>query len=492
MISHNVVVGYTHDTYAPAIWHGIHGWRFQEDFHISLGKGIGYDTHTVHYTGPDGDYLETFATRDDSAGHTSTHVSYTGSLIQCRATRISIVGGRPAIQVHPVQITLKPGVRLAPETPYELPPASVKRGKVVSQWSLDLDQLQIHEQKATVGAPELLNLPSRHGVKAWKIRVHTMGDPADYYIWTTARGEGLKVEMPIEAGQLFGILTPYHQPQSGAESAAAWRLGNPISLQATGITVRKPSLVNALDLSITGLPANCSLPSDGCQTVISTGPGAVHVSVATPGSPTPGPMTTFASMLGMKAANAETAPLEVELPPIGHSPLPAEQQAALLASDGRISAGAAIAALSHAMIHGATSDVGRCKLIDEWLYTHLKLEAGMPPDRDASIILRSRSAGPDDYAIAFAALARAAGVPTRVCAGIVLDGGRFYLHTWDESWVGNGWLPIDSSRRGIFVDATHVKLAEGGAEASAQALALLKSLTQAVLRVEWVQPEAAR
>src|SRR5947209_1869987 len=70
-----------------------------------------------------------------------------------------------------------------------------------------------------------------------------------------------------------------------------------------------------------------------------------------------------------------------------------------------------------------------------------------------------------DYATLYAALARAAGVPTRLCAGIVYAQGKFYYHAWAESYVGQ-WVAFDPTlydpeQPVAYVDATHIKFAQG-------------------------------
>jgi transglutaminase-like putative cysteine protease len=63
----------------------------------------------------------------------------------------------------------------------------------------------------------------------------------------------------------------------------------------------------------------------------------------------------------------------------------------------------------------------------------------------------------------YAAFARSLGIPTKVTNGLVysqeLDG--FLYHTWAESYVGSGWLPVDPTFGQVGVDATHLKLVDG-------------------------------
>ena len=62
-----------------------------------------------------------------------------------------------------------------------------------------------------------------------------------------------------------------------------------------------------------------------------------------------------------------------------------------------------------------------------------------------------------------APLARAAGIPARVVAGAMYAEDGFYYHAWTELWLGS-WVSADAVFRQMPVDATHVKLIEGGPE----------------------------
>ena len=84
--------------------------------------------------------------------------------------------------------------------------------------------------------------------------------------------------------------------------------------------------------------------------------------------------------------------------------------------------------------------------------------------RSAVEILRSRDGVCRDYATLFTAVARAAGVPTRLCSGIVYFKDAFYYHAWVECQLTpgiDGWYPFDATLDDDFVDATHVKFAQG-------------------------------
>ncbi len=83
--------------------------------------------------------------------------------------------------------------------------------------------------------------------------------------------------------------------------------------------------------------------------------------------------------------------------------------------------------------------------------------------RTASDINRDRRGVCREYTTFFTAIARNAGIPTRVCVGVVFANGAFVYHAWPEVWVGekNGWVALEPTWGRPFADATHIKLAQG-------------------------------
>ncbi|HOM70663.1 MAG TPA: transglutaminase domain-containing protein [Armatimonadota bacterium] len=102
------------------------------------------------------------------------------------------------------------------------------------------------------------------------------------------------------------------------------------------------------------------------------------------------------------------------------------------------------------------------KTIRAWVTKNMKPQADMGIPRPAVDVLNNRVGVCRDYSVLFASLARAVGIPTKVVAGIVYMNGHFYYHAWAECYVGE-WVAFDATYPSDFVDATHVKLAEGDA-----------------------------
>lgn len=103
-----------------------------------------------------------------------------------------------------------------------------------------------------------------------------------------------------------------------------------------------------------------------------------------------------------------------------------------------------------------------CSSIRAWIYGNLKVKSDIGITRSGSDVLKSKVGVCRDYAILFASLARGAGIPSKVVSGLIYTDGAFYYHAWVECYVGK-WIPFDATMPSDFVDATHVKLAEGDA-----------------------------
>jgi len=115
-----------------------------------------------------------------------------------------------------------------------------------------------------------------------------------------------------------------------------------------------------------------------------------------------------------------------------------------------------------------------------WVYGALdKRPAATIPN--AVQVLQTRAGDCNEHAVLFAALARAVGLPARVVAGLVYADGVFLYHAWDEVWLGEQWVSVDPAFDQMPVDATHIKLVEGGPEAHAALVPIIGRLQLDVL-----------
>ena len=97
----------------------------------------------------------------------------------------------------------------------------------------------------------------------------------------------------------------------------------------------------------------------------------------------------------------------------------------------------------------------------------------------------------NEHTILYAALARSAGIPTRISAGVVRVLTRFYYHAWPEVYVGS-WMAVDPTLGQFPADATHLRLIQGGLDKQAPIIAAIGSLRLEVKGVRMSGLEAAR
>lgn len=93
-------------------------------------------------------------------------------------------------------------------------------------------------------------------------------------------------------------------------------------------------------------------------------------------------------------------------------------------------------------------------------------------------VLESGRGDCNEHTVLFVALARAAGLPARTCAGIVYLDGSFGYHAWPLVWVGE-WVPMDPTFGQFVADATHIILAEGSLESQYVITAVMGRLSVA-------------
>jgi transglutaminase-like putative cysteine protease len=117
--------------------------------------------------------------------------------------------------------------------------------------------------------------------------------------------------------------------------------------------------------------------------------------------------------------------------------------------------------LADSIIGGAASTEDRIARILRWLEHNVEKA---PLDVFSALdVLQQRKAECQGHAYLYTALARAAGVPTRIVNGLVYSEELrgFLYHSWAESLVGSHWQVVDPTFGQTVADATHIKLVEG-------------------------------
>ena len=112
------------------------------------------------------------------------------------------------------------------------------------------------------------------------------------------------------------------------------------------------------------------------------------------------------------------------------------------------------------LIVGTVKDQSQvARLLEEWVAKEIK---GTESDGQSPLdTLKSGNGDCQSHTRLYAALARAARIPTRIVSGLVyLPGQGFLYHSWAESYIG-GWLTVDPALGVMPVDLTHIKFVQG-------------------------------
>ena len=92
----------------------------------------------------------------------------------------------------------------------------------------------------------------------------------------------------------------------------------------------------------------------------------------------------------------------------------------------------------------------------QWVYTAItdkKMSGGFSSSLTA---LESLSGDCTEHTVLFIALARAAGIPARICSGVTFAKDAFYYHFWPEVYVGR-WVQMDPTLGQTIADANHIQ-----------------------------------
>lgn len=152
-----------------------------------------------------------------------------------------------------------------------------------------------------------------------------------------------------------------------------------------------------------------------------------------------------------------------------------------LASDHVINAdNAIIVKRSKKIVDGEKAAFKAVQKIYDWVFNNI--DKKLIDTVSAVDTLKSGEGECQAHANLFAALARAAGIPTKVISGIVYseDFGGFMYHAWNEVYLGQ-WISVDPTMGEFPADATHLKLAEGGMEEQIKIMALVGKVKAEIL-----------
>jgi transglutaminase-like putative cysteine protease len=150
-----------------------------------------------------------------------------------------------------------------------------------------------------------------------------------------------------------------------------------------------------------------------------------------------------------------------------------------------------IIAETNLALKGITGPRARAERLTRYVSALLdkKPTVSLPSARE---VLRTKVGDCNEHTALYVAMARAAGIPSRIAVGLVFVRGvqgAFYYHAWPEVYLDEGdgrgmWLPVDPTFNQFPADGTHLRLVRGGLEKQAAILPLMGSLRITVLDLD--------
>ncbi len=122
----------------------------------------------------------------------------------------------------------------------------------------------------------------------------------------------------------------------------------------------------------------------------------------------------------------------------------------------------------------------RAKKLLDWVHTHIEKRPVLSLP-DALSTLENRVGDCNEHAVLLAALARAAGIPTRIEAGMVYLKGRFYYHAWNLMYLGK-WITADSLFGQLPADVSHLRFATGSPEQQLDLMGIIGKIRLTVIK----------
>lgn len=343
------------------------------------------------------------------------------------AGKIDCVKTDAAGRQTPQVAEIPAGVKLVADERLVLAAGRLEVGKQVDMWQFNPVSVSVEKHELKAVRKEALALVGET-IDALVVEIHSPWVNAT--AWVDEQGRVRKLEAKM------GEATLEFREEAKDLAMTVDTGGAGVDLMAaTAIRPDKPIVgargVGRLVLKVRGLELVKEVPQGHWQRVEDAGDGWRKLTIdALEGLPEPGP-TDAERAAYLKA----TAYIQSDHPDI--------------------------VAATKAALDGATTPAAKAEKLGRWVHGRVRWQSDIGLFRSALEVLHDPNGVCRDAAALYTALARAAGVPTRVCSGVEYVGDSFLGHAWAESWTGDKWLVIDATLPQTFVDATHLKLAQG-------------------------------
>lgn len=295
-------------------------------------------------------------------------------------------------------------------------------GKTVRLAMLDAESVKITQVKVEVVGLEPLSpdTPSVH------LR-NNLYPIVDNDIWVDLKGNTLRESVRDDL-----VLTVAEDPKLAKSALVEAALSkNELALEFSLIRVvpplERPAQLKKLSVEFSGIPVNFPLLQGKSQQAVRVSEGTVRYTMPN---------------LAYQAAAGEQ-PTEADLAPSPRIPADDPQIQALKVE-----------------IAGAEKDPAQvARLVTQWVAKEIK--PAVTGNQSPLEALQARSGNSQSRARLYAALARSAGIPTRLVSGLVYAPQGFLYHSWAESYLNGGWVSVDPNYGELPANLTHIKLVQG-------------------------------
>ena len=302
------------------------------------------------------------------------------------------------------------------------------------------ETLSLMDGESEVMAKETIAI---NGQTVVAYKVETRSSAGNNTVYVSEAGDALQIDAPL--GMKFTRTTKeiaLAPPKEGDQPD----LARAIAVTATGKVVADPRKTTMARYSVGNVGKNLP-PSDSVQSVEYEGDGPARKAVVT-----------------IQTLPLPTLPAAPRFPTLEKAP--ANLRPYLKSTLYTNTQDPAILALVRKVVDKGDDTASAAKHIAAYVTQTMKPDPSIAALRTADDIRRDPRGVCRDYTTFFAAIARAAGIPTKQCVGMAYLNGQFYYHAWPEVWVGSAdggdiWIALEPTWGAPFADAMHLKLAEG-------------------------------
>ena len=105
--------------------------------------------------------------------------------------------------------------------------------------------------------------------------------------------------------------------------------------------------------------------------------------------------------------------------------------------------------------------VAMVAMLAGWVYQNIEYDPGQGSNINALETLKKRRGDHLAHSALFASLARSLGIPTRTCAGLLLQRSGGIYHSWTEVWINGTWVPVDTTVNRVGLPAGYILTSRG-------------------------------